>query len=235
MVRTTAEYPASTVARVLLVDDHAVVRSGLAQLIARETDLSVCGEAGDVAAARAAVASLRPDVAVVDISLDRDLSGIELIKDLATSCPALRVLVLSMHDEDVFAERVLRAGASGYVMKSEAPDVLIRAIRTVVGGALYMGERLARRIASRCVGGAKGRRTGSGTDRSGVDRLTDRELEVLQSIGRGLGTSRIARDLKLSVKTIETYRARIKEKLGLPDAGAIVEFAVRWVRSIEAS
>lgn len=213
-----------------MVDDHVVVRSGLAQLIAREKDLSVCGEAGDAAAARSAVASLRPDVAVVDISLDRDLSGIELVKDFSTNCPDVRVLVLSMHDEDVFAERVLRAGARGYVMKSEPPDVLIRAIRTVVGGDLYLGERLARRIAARCVGSGKV----GGADRPAIDRLTDRELEVLQCVGRGLGTSRIAQHLNLSVKTIETYRARIKEKLVLPDAQALVEFAVRWVRGLES-
>lgn len=213
-------------ARILLVDDHRVVRSALAELIGKEEDLTVCGEAGSATEALDAAARLLPDLAVVDLALQNDLGGLELIKDLSQRFPRLRLLVLSMYDGDVFAERALRAGARGYVMKSEDPEVLLDAIRAVLRDTVYLDGGLAARLVGKTVAGSSGKPQGA------VESLTDREVQVFQLIGQGYGTSRVADNLHISVKTVETYRARIKEKLGLRNAADLTETAVRWVRGL---
>ena len=210
--------------RALIVDDHPVVRRGLAQLIDREPNLQVCGEAGTVREALQAVADLDPDVVVVDVVL-KSGSGIELVKDIKARRPDLPVLVLSMHDESLFAERALRAGARGYIMKQEATGKLLEAIRRVLKGEVYLSDGMASRMLLSFVGG----RAGEGG--SALESLTDRELEVFQMIGRGLTTRQIAHDIHLSVKTIETHREHIKKKLGLRNATELLQHATWWVQS----
>ncbi len=207
--------------RILIVDDHPMLRHGLAQLINSEPDLTVCCEADTARQALAAIGQSKPDLALVDISLP-DKSGLELIKDLHALYPELRVLVVSMHDESLYAERVLRAGGRGYLMKQEGGKKLMEAIRHVLSGQIYVSEKMSARILEIFSGG---RRDGTG---SPVGRLTDREFEVFQLIGQGKGTREIAGHLKLSVKTVEVHRARIKEKLGIKSATDLVRFAVRW-------
>ena len=227
VAKTTEPGVRGVKAKVFLVDDHAVVRSGLAQLINLQPDLVVCGEADDAPVALSGLANLRPQIAIVDISLRKDVGGIELIKTIADRFPTLLVLVLSMYDEVIFAERALRAGDKGYVMKAESPETLLRAIRAVLRGDIYVSDATSKRIVSKTVG-ARG-----GASKLPQELLTDRELEVLQSLGRGLGMSRIAKKLRLSVKTVETYRTRIRQKLSIPDSAALLEFAVEWFRSLE--
>lgn len=223
LARTTKER-----ARVFLVDDHVVVRSGLAQLIDRQPDLKVCGEADDASGALSALSGLGAQIAVVDISLRKDVSGLDLIRAMSHQFPNVAVLVLSMYDEAIFAERALRAGAKGYVMKAEPPETLLRAIRAVLRGEIHLSAALAQRIVSRAVRGT------SRFPAQPVERLTDRELEVLRCLGQGLAVGRIAAKLHLSVKTVETYRVRIRDKLALPDAAALLEYAVEWVRGLES-
>jgi DNA-binding NarL/FixJ family response regulator len=208
--------------RVLLVDDHPVMREGFAQLLNYEPDLQVCGHAESAAAAMAQVGQQHPDLVIVDISLG-GTSGIELIKQLRAQQPDLLVVVLSMHDESVYAERALRAGAKGYVMKQEESEAVIRAIRRVLRGELYVSERLRSKMLHKFVNG--------GGIISGVERLSDRELEVFELLGKGRGTRDIANDLHLSIKTVETYRAHIKEKLKLRGASELVHLAVQWVNN----
>jgi DNA-binding NarL/FixJ family response regulator len=207
---------------VLIVDDHPIVRQGLAQLIDQEHDLHVCGQAEDAHAAMKAIRELAPDLAVVDISL-KDTSGIELIKDIKVQHPGLPVLTLSMHDEGIYAERALRAGARGYVMKQEATERVVTAIRRVLAGEMYVSEGMAAKMVSKLVAGP------AQAGGSPVDRLSDRELEVFRLIGTGYGTREMAEKLHLSVKTIETYRAHIKEKLDLLDANELLRTAINWV------
>ncbi len=209
---------------VLIVDDHPIVRQGLAQLIDQEHDLRVCGQAEDAYEAMQAIKELNPDLAVVDISL-KDTSGIELIKDIKVHFPGLPVLTLSMHDEGVYAERALRAGARGYVMKQEATERVVTAIRRVLSGEMYVSEGVAAKMVSKLVAGP------AQTGGSPVDRLSDRELEVFRLIGAGYGTREMAEKLHLSVKTIETYRAHIKEKLDLIDANELLRTAINWVNA----
>lgn len=209
---------------VLIVDDHPIVRQGLAQLIDQEHDLHVCGQAEDAHAAMKAIRELSPDLAVVDISL-KDTSGIELIKNIKVQHPGLPVLMLSMHDEEIYAERALRAGARGYVMKQEATERVVIAIRRVLAGEMYVSEGMAAKMVSKLV--ASSTQTGG----SPVDRLSDRELEVFRLIGTGYGTREMAEKLHLSVKTIETYRAHIKEKLDLIDANELLRTAINWVNA----
>lgn len=209
-------------AKVLVVDDHPVVRQGLALLINHEPDLAVCGEAATAAEALKAIADARPDVAIVDLSL-KGASGLDLIKDIKVRHPGLPVLVLSMSDENVYAERALRAGARGYMMKEEATEKVLTALRRVLGGAVYLSDAMASRLLSQFVAGDA---AGGG---SPVDRLSDRELEVFRLIGQGLGTGEIARRLHLSPKTIETHRAHIKVKLGLDSGTDLLRQAIRFV------
>ncbi len=211
-------------ARIVIVDDHPIVREGLADLINKEDDLVVCGEAEDAYQAMAVIRELEPDVAIVDISL-QDTSGLELIKDIKVQYPGLPVLTLSMHDESLYAERALRAGAKGYIMKREATTNVVIAIRRVLNGQVYLSERMATKMVDKIVGGKPEESS------SGIERLTDRELEVFSLLGEGKGTRKISERLHLSVKTIETYRSRIKEKLNLTSASELLQHAFQWVNS----
>jgi len=209
------------------VDDHPVFRHGISALINAESDLEVCGEASSSPTALDAMRTLSPDVALLDISLP-GTNGIELIKLMKAEQPKLPLLMLSMHDESLYALRALKAGALGYVMKAEALTHVLDALRKVLRGEIYVSPRLSERLIFQAIQTAEG---GSG---SPVDRLSDRELEVLELLGRGFGTKEIAGELHLSVKTIETHRAHIKEKLGFRDAGEMVRFAIDWVAQEKA-
>jgi DNA-binding NarL/FixJ family response regulator len=210
--------------RIVVVDDHPIVRLGIRQMVATQPDLTISGEAASAAEALQ-LAKARPDLAIVDLSLEDD-SGLNLIRALAEITPVTRVLVLSMHDEALFAERALRAGAHGYIMKQEAIDGLIGAIREVLAGRLFVSKQMSQRLLERLGQDAPlapGGRLGS---------LTDRELEVFELIGRGLSTAAIADRLDVSVKTIETYRANIKSKLDLKDATDLIRFATAWTERL---
>jgi DNA-binding NarL/FixJ family response regulator len=207
---------------VFLVDDHPLVREWLANLINQQPDLHVCGEAGNRAQALGQITALQPRVAIVDISLDRG-SGLELIKDLKAARSSTLVVVLSMHDELLYAERAMRAGARGYVMKREATRSVLQAIRCVLSGKPYLSESIARLMAEKLVEGAPAG--------SLVEQLSDRELEVFELLGRGFGSRRIADTLNVSFKTVQAFRARIKEKLNLPNATMLLREATRWYDS----
>jgi len=208
--------------KIFIVDDHPIVRQGLSQLINHEPDLLVCGEASGVKEARAALGQVDPDVVIVDLSL-RDGDGLELIKDIKSKYHGVPVLVLSMHDEDIYAERLLSAGASGYIMKQAAADQLLTALRRVLSGGIYVSEHVGSSMIQRfAVAGAKPR-----TDP--VERLSNRELQVLNLIGRGKSTREIAEDLNLSIKTVESHRQRVKKKLNLDTSPKLVQFAVNWI------
>ncbi|HSI35220.1 MAG: response regulator [Phycisphaerae bacterium] len=209
-------------AKVLLVDDHPIVRQGLGQLINEEPDLQIAGEAEDFQEALAALDAVQPDVAIVDISL-KDRSGIELIKEIKAKRPELPILVLSMHDESLHAERVLRAGAKGYIMKQEATEQVMGAIRKVLRGEVYLSDKMASRMVNRLVSGPQN------VGGSPIERLSDREFEVFQMIGHGVGPSEIAEKLGLSVKTVETHRERIKEKLNLASGSELIRYAMQYV------
>ena len=209
---------------ILIVDDHPIVRQGLAELVNQENDLEVCGQAKDAHQAMKAVKELKPDMAIVDISL-KETSGMELIKDLNAQNPNLPVLVLSMHDESLYAERALRAGARGYIMKAEATEKVIMAIRKILSGEVYISDKMASKMMRKLVG------SNTEINASPVECLSDRELEVFQLIGKGFGTRQISERLYLSIKTIETYRAHIKEKLNLADAAELLQYAIQWVNS----
>jgi DNA-binding NarL/FixJ family response regulator len=215
--------------RLLIVDDHPMMRTGLAQLIDNEGDLKVCAEADNAGQAINAVAKHKFDLALVDISLP-DKNGLELIKDIRTLNPALPILVVSMHDEMIYAERVLRAGARGYIMKQEGGQKFLQAIRRVLGGQVYVSEKMSARILENFSGGQAG---ATGPTGSPVHKLSDREFEVFRLIGQGVGTSEIAVRLHLSVKTVEVHRANIKQKLNLVTATELVRYAVRWLDSQE--
>jgi DNA-binding NarL/FixJ family response regulator len=209
--------------RILVVDDHPIVREGLVLMINSQRDMEVCGQAEDAHKALEAVEKTRPDMAVIDISL-QGASGIELMKNIKLRYPAFKMLALSMHDEALYAERALRAGAKGYIMKHEAPDRVVAAIRRILAGEIWVSDNMTARMVNKLVGGAEGGATG-------IDSLTDRELEVFRLIGMGHGTRQIAQELFLSVKTIESYRAHIKEKLALNSATELVQHAIQWVNS----
>jgi DNA-binding NarL/FixJ family response regulator len=209
--------------RVFLVDDHPIVRYGFAQLLAVESDIVVCGEA---VSARQAIEGLatNPDVVVVDLSLGSS-DGIDLIKEIKERDARIAVLVVSMHDEMLYAERSLRAGAAGYVMKHEATESIVRAIRTVAARGVFVSEAVSARVLQKKMG-AKAR--------SPLENLSDRELYVFQLLGRGLGTRAIAEHLHVSIKTIESYRARLKEKMNLRSGTELMRFAVRWAEDKES-
>ena len=208
-------------ARILIVDDHPIVRQGLKQLIDQQADLVVCAEAGGVREALGAIAASKPDAAVVDLVLG-DASGIELIKDIKARHPDVAILALSVHDEALYAERTLRAGAHGYIMKEGTTGELVTALRRVLAGTVYLSEKMTSAMVRQLVAGARPALAYS------IDRLTDRELEVFELIGRGKSTREIAEALHLSPKTIETHCAHIKEKLGLKNHLDLVRRAVDW-------
>jgi DNA-binding NarL/FixJ family response regulator len=210
--------------RILLVDDHPMVRERLAEVIQREPDLEVCGEAEDRFRALELIGSQRPHLAIVDLTLKRS-HGMELIKDLRGQHPGLAILVVSMHDELLHAERVIHAGARGYITKQEATKKIMLAIRTVLKGDIYLSERMAAQVAANALGGARGKSSPA------VANLSDRELLVFEMIGHGHSTRQIADELHLDMRTIETYRARIKEKLNLKDANDLLQYAIRWMQA----
>lgn len=207
---------------ILLVDDHPLFRKGMMQLLETQDDLQVTGEASCSAAALDAIRGHQFDLAVVDVGLRGGANGIELTKSIKAEQPDLPVLVVSMHDEALYAERALRAGARGYVMKREALDSILQAVRSVIDGEIYISPTMTKRMLFDHI-------HGSGEARSAVERLTDRELEVFQLIGEGQDMHQIARGLHLSKKTVEAHRANIKEKLGVGTARDVVRYATQWV------
>jgi DNA-binding NarL/FixJ family response regulator len=213
--------PHSKKCRILLVDDHPIVRQGLALLIDREPDLSVCGEAEGAHSAFHAIATLLPDLVVLDISLSGP-DGLDVLKEIRVKTANLPVLILSMHDESIYAERAMRAGANGYIMKQEATEKVLVAIRRILQGEVYLSDRLTSTMLQQYVRGAAPAKS------SPLLNLTDRELEVFRLIGEGHPTRRIADELHLSVKTIESYQAHIKEKLALRNARELVQHAIEW-------
>jgi DNA-binding NarL/FixJ family response regulator len=210
--------------RILVVDDHPILRLGIRQMLATEPDLEVCAEADSADAAKQSIASTHPDLAIIDLSLAQG-AGLELIHWLRESVPNLLMLVLSMHDEALFAERVLRAGARGYIMKREAITGLVGAIRQVLSGRIYVSEAMAQAVLERLGHEA----TAPGNP---LTALTDRELQVFDLIGRGVSTGGIAEQLGVSIKTIETYRSNIKTKLNLRDATDLIRFAATWTERL---
>jgi DNA-binding NarL/FixJ family response regulator len=207
--------------KVFVVDDHPIVRQGLALLINREPDLTVCGEAENAQTAIQSIATAKPDILVVDISLNGP-DGLDLLKDIRSRNPELPVLILSMHDESIYAERALRAGAQGYIMKQEATEKVLVALRRILNREIYVSEHIANRMLQRYIGSRGGGRPSSIAD------LTDRELEVFRLIGEGHSTRQIAEELHISVKTVESYQAHIKEKLSLRSARELVQHAIQW-------
>ena len=208
--------------KVLIVDDHPLLRDGLARVINQQADLVVCGEAADARSGLAAVAKLRPDVVIADLTMDEG-NGLDLVKDLHARNAKLPVLVLSMHHENLYAERAVRAGARGYVMKREPVATVIAALRKVLAGHMALSEEIVRRLLDAPAGGRKNPAASPG------ERLSDRELEVFRLLGQGLGTRPIAAKLHLAVSTVESYRAGIKQKLGLARATELVARAARFV------
>jgi DNA-binding NarL/FixJ family response regulator len=206
--------------RVLLVDDHPIVRQGLALLIDREADLSVCGEAEGSHTAFHAISTLRPDIVVLDISLSGP-DGLDVLKEIRTKTTNLPVLILTMHDESIYAERAMRAGANGYIMKQEATEKVLVAIRRILQGEVYLSDQLTNSMLRQYA-------RGTAPKASPLVNLSDRELEVFRLIGEGHGTRQIADDLHVSVKTIESYQAHIKEKLALRNSRELVQHAIQW-------
>jgi DNA-binding NarL/FixJ family response regulator len=220
-MNTTLSNAVARKSRVFIVDDHPLVREGLTNLINRQDDLVVCGEAMNSAQAIDGIMKARPDVALVDISLTNE-SGLELVKQLGSQFSQVALIVLSMHDEALYAERALRAGARGYVMKHETSTNVLAAIRRVLGGGIYLSERIINRIALRS-NSSRGPLT-----TSPVERLSDRELEIFRLLGQGRTSSQIAKDLNLSLKTVQAYCARAKEKFGVSSLTELVLAAIRW-------
>lgn len=210
--------------RLLIVDDHPFLRMGLTESLAKEPGLAVCGAVATAEEALASIGKLHPDLVVTDLNLPGK-SGLELIKDLAALHPGLPTVVLSMHDEEIYAERCLRAGARGYVMKSEGPEKLVAAIRQVLAGGIHVSASTSVRILNAFAGGHERQAE------TPLRLLTDREFDVFQAIGRGLSTKEIAKHLHISSKTIETHRLHVKEKLGVATAAELVAYAARWISS----
>lgn len=210
--------------RVLLVDDHPMVRAGLAQVINQQQDLIVCGEAESAKEAMQLIASNKPDLAVIDISLEGK-GGLELTKELKQIHPKLAVLIMSMHDEAIYAERALRAGARGYVMKKAGGEIVLEAIRTILSGKPYVSEKMSDQLLSAVVGRASRRK------KSGIEILSEREFEVFRLIGLGQSTRQIGQSLHISPKTVDVHRQHLKEKLRVPNGTVLIQYAVRWVET----
>jgi DNA-binding NarL/FixJ family response regulator len=218
---TTAK-PIAKGTRVLIVDDHPMTRAGLVHLINHQPDLGVCGEAENAGQALDAVKASKPDLVLADITLPGK-SGLELIKDIKAMRSELPVLVVSMHDESLYADRVLRAGARGYITKHEGGEKLMRAIRHVLGGKIYVSERISAHILEIFSGGQ------AASERSSIEQLSDREFQVFELIGEGLSAREIARRLHLSPKTVDAHRANIKEKLNIKVSSKLISYAARWM------
>jgi len=215
--------------RIIIVDDHPLMRKGLALALDSEMDLSVVGQMNSAEEAMDDIERLEPDLAIIDISLP-GMSGMELVKHLQARMPDVRTLVVSRHDESLYAERAIRAGARGYIMKLEAGDVIVKAVRHVMNGGIYVSDEINERLLLSMAAGGRDRIT-----QSPLEVLSDRELEVFELTGRGTGTRDIAERLHLSVKTVESYRARIKKKLNLESATELMQHAVQWVESESAN
>jgi len=209
---------------IIIVEDHPVLREGLKKIINHEEDLSVIGEAWDVLSTRAAIKAQKPDLVIIDISLGES-NGLKLIKELKVHYEELPILVLSMHDEALFAERAIQAGAMGYITKSEQSDVLLAAIRKVLSGKYYVGDSIVSRIFNRLFDCPKNLK------KSPIERLSNRELEVMQLMGMAKSSRQIAEALYLSIKTVQTYQQRIKDKLGLKNATELIQYATQWVNT----
>jgi len=205
--------------KILIVDDHPLVRAGFAQLIGDTPDLKVCGEAGDMASALQLLNTITPDLAIIDLSLAGG-SGLDLIEHIKARNSDILMLVASMHDESLYAERVLAVGARGYINKQEAQEKIIPAIRQVLNGKVYLSEHMTERILNNMVSGSD--------DKQGIELLSNRELQVFEMIGQGIAPGKMATRLNLSIKTIETHQAHIKKKLGLTSAHKLTHRAIRW-------
>ena len=216
------------VRRVLIVDDHPIVRQGLRRVMENEDDLTVCGEAETARDARTAIKELNPDVVIADISLKQG-DGIELVRDVRAHYPHLPILVLSMHDETIYAERMLSAGANGYIMKQAASDQFLISLRRVLDGNIYVSEAVGNNMIQKFATG------GSYTSANPIDRLSNRELQILHMIGKGMSTRETAHALNLSIKTVESHRQRIKRKLNLTTGTQLVQYAVNWFTGREAT
>ena len=223
MMRTEKQnMPGSKKARILIVDDHPMLREGLAARIGRQPDLEVCGEAADITEGLEQVKSTRPDLAIIDLSL-KSGHGLELIKKIKHACRATKMLVCSMYDETLYAERVVRAGALSFINKQELPEKVLEAIRQVLAGKLYFSPATTEHLLQRAVG------MSPGATETGMESLTNRELDVFRLIGQGKTSRQIAKDLHLSIKTVETHRENIKGKLGIETVAELSRQAVVWV------
>jgi DNA-binding NarL/FixJ family response regulator len=222
IAETTKSQSATRVKKknVFVVDDHPLLRQGLALLINREPDLTVCGEAEETQAAMRAIAAKKPDILIADISLNGP-DGLDLLKTLRTLYPDLPVLVLSMHDESIYAERALRARANGYIMKQEATEKVLIAVRRILSGDIYLSDRMANKLLHQYISGS------AADSKSRLSTLSDRELEVFRLIGEARTTRQIAEKLHLSIKTVETYQAHIKDKLSLRSGRELVQHAIQ--------
>ena len=210
--------------RIFIVDDHTLVREWLANLLRQEPDFEVCGQADTAAAALAGMSCTPPAIAIVDLSL-KGGTGLDLIKDMRRHCPSTQVVVLSMHEEIYYVERAFRAGARGYVTKRESTHLIVEAIRAVLAGQVYANAETLAQLTERMVGQSPAKQPGN------VESLSDREMEVFRRLGEGQGTRKIATEMNLSMKTVQAYSARIKEKLGLANVSELVREAVRWVET----
>ena len=215
--------PAAVTRKVVIVEDHTLMREGLSRLVTSQPDLVVCAEASDAAGGLQAVLDHKPDLALIDITLP-GRNGLELIKDVLAQQPELPIMVLSMHDESLYAERALKAGARGYLMKDADRDTIVSAIRRVLGGGFFVSEKMSADIFAQFAGKAA-------NVKGSVSCLSDREFEVFELLGQGLGTQEIAQRLGISPKTIEVHRSHIREKLDQPSGAAVVRYAVRWIES----
>src|SRR5271170_6123192 len=222
IVKQANNHFASKKKTVFVVDDHPIVRQGLALLINQEADLAVCGEAEEMHSALSAIQAAKPDILIVDISLNGP-DGLELLKHIRISAPRLPVLILSMHDESIYAERALRAGANGYIMKQEATERVLIALRRILNREIYVSDRVADKLLRRLVGGGRSELA----KHSPLEALSDRELEVLHLIGEGHGTRQIAEELHLSIKTVESYQSHLKEKLSLKNSRELMQYAIQ--------
>jgi DNA-binding NarL/FixJ family response regulator len=227
-VRSTVNTGKRGVRRVLIVDDHPIVRQGLRRIMENEEDVLVCGEAETSRDARAAIKELNPDVMIADISLKQS-DGVELVRDVRAHYPQLPILVLSMHDEAIYAERILSAGANGYIMKQAASEQFLIALRRVLEGGIYVSEAIGNNMIQRFAAG------GSHVSANPIDRLSNRELQILHMIGKGMSTRETAESLNLSIKTVESHRQRIKRKLNLNTGTQLVQYAVNWFAGRESS
>jgi DNA-binding NarL/FixJ family response regulator len=230
-VTSSAKTPVGPVplekSRVFIVDDHTMFREGLRQLIERESSMSVCGDAPDAAEALKGIRTSKPDVVIVDISL-AGASGIDLIKDIKAEFEELPVLVVSMHDESLYAERALRAGAMGYVMKHEPAKTVKAAIQKVLGGDMYLSEKMSSAVINRLLRGQPDQA------KSPIEMLSDRELEVFRLLGQGKGVRQIGEELSVTIPTVNSFRNRIKEKLQLKSSTEVMLHAIQWVRDQSA-